>query len=157
MNRIDTSTSLAEISDFVLELAQPDGSTVRVCVSIGPQPISLAVFLRLLAQKGNIAWGGGSPTRSDVLASEARQRGLLMDIDDGGEYPSYGYEISDGMDDPFADSSNADAAEKTKQHTFKLKLRETLCDRCRRAGDPDPACHECALVLENAIRQGGRL
>lgn len=157
MNRLDISTPLAEVSDFVLELAQPDGSTIRICVSVGRQPISLSVFLRLLAQKGIIARGGGSPAQSDVLASEARQRGLLMDIDDGSEYPSYDYEISGGTDDPFADESNANAAEETKLHTFQLKRRETLCDRCLLAGDPDPACHECALVLENAIRQGGRL
>ena len=110
MNRLDTSTPLAEVSDFVLELAQPDGAAVRVCVSVGTQPISLAVFLSLLSQQGLIARGGGSPPRSARLASAARQRGLLMDVDDGGEYPSYGYEVSDGTDDPFSGGNPAGKA-----------------------------------------------
>jgi hypothetical protein len=103
MIRLDTSTPLAEVSDFVLELAQPDGSTTRICVSLSRPPVSLSIFLKMLAQEGAIAMGGGNPAWSSTLASEARQRGLQMRVDDDSRFPSYTEYVYDGMEDPFAD------------------------------------------------------
>lgn len=65
MNRLDTSTPLAAASDYVLELAQPDAPTIRLCVSCksGGEMRPLFDFLENLALRGLIARGGGSRER----------------------------------------------------------------------------------------------
>ena len=147
MNRTTTDTPLAQVTDYVLDLQQPNGHAQRLCVSCpssGPlRPVF--DFLESLALCGLVGRGGGSPvrTREQELA---KKMGLVMDTDADGP----------PMEDPFSDPDDPFSDGYTPPFTLSRQRMDTIAFEVQSAlrHDPDDVFAEDRPGLNFRVENG---